>query len=63
MNPVIITLIINAVSFTLGKFGIQIANAEITTTVQTLVLIITSVWAILHHNKVVLAGRAAGAIV
>lgn len=62
MNPVTITLIVNAISFALVHFlGVNVENNALTITVQTLVLLGTSIWAWAHHSSVVAQARAAGA--
>lgn len=60
-SQVAVALIINAVSYVLTNWlGVTIDNAAITTTVETLVVVGTAIWALVAHRKVVSTATTAG---
>ena len=55
-NQVSFALIINVISFILTNWlGLSLDNQAITTTVETLIVIGTAVWALIAHKKAVVA--------
>jgi len=60
-NIVTISLIVNVVSYVLTNWlGLTIDNAVITTTIETVVIVGTAIWALIAHKKVVAVAVANG---
>jgi len=47
-----IAVIVNVLSFLLPHFGITIGSEELTTTIQTIIILVSGLWILIRRKKV-----------
>lgn len=61
MSPIIPSaVIINILALIFPAVGINVGGPAITTTIQTIILIVTGIVTLVHHNKIVTQAQLGG---